>query len=256
MYTAVLEGAKIVARDCEDRTLSYTCPDCGMPVILKKGKVKTPHFAHKDNFLSCDFGANESESHIKAKDWLYQFYNNNGHKAEPEFKFKWDDNVSVIADIKAEINSKSENTVAVEVLTQGLTVGDIMGRMQIYREHNIPVLYILDESFYRKTLKAEFKLTAPMQYLYRYYYNNLFVFSGKEILVYKVSNAVHTKPEWYDQYGDYHEPSQYTCKTIYVTDKVKSVDLVKDFTRKKKDKYYGYPAGYIYTLKYEIASNI
>ena len=47
MYTALLNEESVTARDCTDRTLDYLCPECRSQVILKRGKIKVPHFAHK-----------------------------------------------------------------------------------------------------------------------------------------------------------------------------------------------------------------
>ncbi len=46
----------------------YFCPDCHMPLVLRRGTQKRPHFAHKadPDTNRCDF-VNESEAHWRAK---------------------------------------------------------------------------------------------------------------------------------------------------------------------------------------------
>lgn len=55
----------------------YICPVCQQPVILKKGKVKTPHFSHqsiKDCFTY--MYKKESLAHIAGKYQLYELFTN------------------------------------------------------------------------------------------------------------------------------------------------------------------------------------
>ena len=255
MYTALLNEESVTARDCTDRTLDYLCPECRSQVILKRGKIKVPHFAHKDNFLSCDFGKNESESHLRAKDWLYQTISAAGYEVHAEYKITNKHGKYIFADIYY-IPTGTDMPIAVEVLTQGVTVQDIEDRIRFYNKANVAVLWIVDESFYKKTKKPEFSMSAPIQYLYKYYYNNLYVFDGTRLLVYKVKNAIHIHKGGYDQYGDFHPDTEYTCKTLFNAVKVVQVDLTKHFSRKKKDAFGKFPAGYVYLLKYEIASSL
>lgn len=258
MYTAIIGGNHdkyVIARDCDDRTLDYRCPECGSKMILKKGAIKTPHFAHKDNFLDCAFGKNESESHLKTKDFLYQLFKNNGDKVYAEYKVKdKDSNRYIFADIYV-VPKGTDMPIAIEILTKNLTVNDIKSRIDFYSRNNIAVLWVHDSAFYDKMKKnSEFKVSEPAKYLYRYYYNILYVFTGNGIMACKIDNAVHHTTGGYDSYGDYHEPSEYTCKTIYTLRSYDDkVDLTKDFSRNRKEKYGNLPEGYIYRLKYDKA---
>jgi hypothetical protein len=48
---------------------SYKCPECSRDVILKKGKIRSPHFAHNKSDSPCNFykSPNESQIHKEAK---------------------------------------------------------------------------------------------------------------------------------------------------------------------------------------------
>ena len=258
MYTAIIGSNHeqvVAARDCEDRTLDYRCPECGDKLILRKGAIKTPHFAHKDNILDCEFGKNESESHLRCKDFLYQLYKNNGDEVHAEYKIKDKDSEYryIFADIYV-VPQGTDLPIAIEILTKGVTVADIMDRIDFYNRNNIAVLFIQDETFYRKMdNNPEFKVPEPVKFLYKYYYNILYVFEGTEVLACKIKNAVHMSKGGYDSYGDYHPPVEYTCKTIYTLDSYRGVNLLKQFSRNRKDRYGNLPPGYIYRLKYDIA---
>lgn len=258
MYTALvgLSNEHIVAaRDCFDKEWEYRCPECGNRLILKRGAIKTPHFAHKENILDCEFGKYESESHLRLKDWLYQKFSNNDDEVHAEYKI--DDKDTPFHYIFADIYVVPKGTdmpIAFEILTKGVTVNDILERIEFYRRNNIAVLFLQDESFYRKIMgHDEFKVSEPIKYLYKYFYNILYVFDGEDILACKIKNAEHTSKGGYDSYGDYHEPRTYICKTIYNLTSYRSVDLLKQFSRNRKDEYGWLPPGYIYRLKYDIA---
>ncbi|WP_081010790.1 competence protein CoiA family protein [Paraclostridium sordellii] len=41
-------GEKVLATSELENTRDFICRFCGRKVILKKGKIKSPHFAHKE----------------------------------------------------------------------------------------------------------------------------------------------------------------------------------------------------------------
>ena len=50
----------------------YFCPSCGEKMILRKGKQRRPHFAHKVNTKHCSY---ESYLHIIAKKQICKYFN-------------------------------------------------------------------------------------------------------------------------------------------------------------------------------------
>lgn len=62
----------------------FLCPACNSSVILKIGKVKTPHFAHL-SLSQCDtFSEPESPLHLQGKTLLYHFFSLNNFIVELE----------------------------------------------------------------------------------------------------------------------------------------------------------------------------
>lgn len=49
----------------------FFCPECDEEVILKKGSIVLPHFAHYPE-ASCSYGTGESEQHRRAKYEIYE----------------------------------------------------------------------------------------------------------------------------------------------------------------------------------------
>ena len=62
------------------RNTTYICPGCLGDVILKRGEINQPHFAHVNNNDCSDFAENESFDHLKAKLDLYNQLVANGFK--------------------------------------------------------------------------------------------------------------------------------------------------------------------------------
>ncbi len=44
----------VTAADVKDREMDFRCPNCNESLILKKGEIRTAHFAHKPNVPECD----------------------------------------------------------------------------------------------------------------------------------------------------------------------------------------------------------
>lgn len=61
-----------------DRASKWTCPTCDAQVIVKRGSILTPHFAHKATAVTCAGG--ESIAHRATKEWIASIV------AAPEFK--------------------------------------------------------------------------------------------------------------------------------------------------------------------------
>jgi hypothetical protein len=56
------------------RDVPWACPECKGPVIVKRGRVLTPHFAHKASESSCS-GGGESVQHYGTKHWIAKHIN-------------------------------------------------------------------------------------------------------------------------------------------------------------------------------------
>lgn len=69
MLIALNEGKRTLARDAI-RSCEHLCPECGSRVILRRGRVVVPHFAHKPD-ASCSYGEGETVAHLMAKQQLF-----------------------------------------------------------------------------------------------------------------------------------------------------------------------------------------
>jgi competence protein CoiA len=65
------DNKKALAPDESKSNSPFVCPRCAAEVILKKGSVKTHHFAHWPPVL-CEYGQGETEEHRKCKLAIYE----------------------------------------------------------------------------------------------------------------------------------------------------------------------------------------
>ncbi len=65
------DGIKSVAWKTEKNEGPFTCPGCTGEVILKKGKMKEHHYAHRPPY-NCPYGAGETQIHYRCKREIYE----------------------------------------------------------------------------------------------------------------------------------------------------------------------------------------
>jgi len=59
-------STQVEARDVEKAGGPFACPECRAGVILRKGRIRVHHFAHKPP-VNCTYGTGETEEHRRAK---------------------------------------------------------------------------------------------------------------------------------------------------------------------------------------------
>lgn len=72
MLVALTEDltSRVQARYVVSRSASYFCPKCRKDVILRKGRIRIPHFAHRPD-PNCNWGLGESEEHRQCKTEIF-----------------------------------------------------------------------------------------------------------------------------------------------------------------------------------------
>jgi hypothetical protein len=130
MLTAECRGALVVARNA-DRDDTYRCPECKLPVILKRGRVHIAHFAHQPGSL-CAYGEGESESHRQMKMSLFEMF------ASVELE------VSVVAGRRADavVSSEEGTRFVVEFQASSISVEEWEERTRDYASGAVPVLWV------------------------------------------------------------------------------------------------------------------
>lgn len=138
MIVALEQGQRIEASAAQ-RGPKFTCPNCKAPVILKKGRVLTHHFAHKPP-TACTWAVGETAAHMKAKNALCEAFRQSGRQAEVEVEI-----LSTSGDRRADVvvwSSDGKTRVAFEIQHQPLSFEGIEQRTRGYIAASVPVLWM------------------------------------------------------------------------------------------------------------------
>lgn len=184
----------VIASHCEKKGLDYRCPECGKTVLLKRGRVKIPHFAHAEK-LDCTYHENEGPEHLETKMWLYNYFSSNGVYSELECR-RWS---GIRPDIAAYING---NWIGVEVQKSDISIPEIERRNKTYAKNGVDVVWLMPKSFYTKTTNDEFRMKEQELYFRRMYDWTIFAFDGNEIHAIQVDQVQRWIEEAYNQYGE------------------------------------------------------
>lgn len=153
MLTAVTSDKSLVeAWRTEQQEGPWHCPECHAPVVLKRGRIVTPHFAHAAS-TTCT-GKGESELHRKCKRELFEVMANDPRVTKLQLERGLGE---VRPDVSAYINGAA---VAIEVQVSRLPVDEIMRRTVVYHRKKVAVLWL---SMWRDTLAEERMSPRPWE---------------------------------------------------------------------------------------------
>lgn len=126
-----------------EKLAPFFCPSCKQELILKKGELKIPHFAHKTTCVIKPEG--ETEVHLQGKKKLYAWLRNQGVKPQlesylpeinqrPDLLFQWKD-----------------KRVVIEFQCSVIPSQDIYKRTSSYLNHNYYPIWFLYEGLVKKS---------------------------------------------------------------------------------------------------------
>lgn len=142
MLSSVLNGSLITALRATDKDADYRCPECNAPVILRKGKYRVAHFAHKID-EGCRYGEGMTEDHLLAQTQIFDVLDSNGFYCELESRrFR-----GRRADVYTEINDEK---VVFEVQHSQITPEEILSRNQFYSDNGCYVIWVLTPGLFGK----------------------------------------------------------------------------------------------------------
>lgn len=138
MLAANLQGIRVDATSCE-KGPSYECPRCQREVVLKKGRIKIAHFAHKPP-TDCSWASAETQAHLGAKVVLRDAFRAMGYMADYEVPL-----LSTGGDRRADVLVKSPDgrrQWAIEVQHTPILYDAMESRTKGYMAANAPVLWL------------------------------------------------------------------------------------------------------------------
>lgn len=159
----------------------FFCPACEVEVILKKGRVREHHFAHKPH-VKCAYGIGETQKHYKVKREIFEALSTHPKcsKCELERPLAW-----VRPDISLYID---KNPIAIEVQKTTIDIDEIIKRSKRYSLLGIYLLWILPDGKPQniKYLNNEDKFICRLKewqkFLHAMYFGRLY-FWTKEAIV-------------------------------------------------------------------------
>jgi competence protein CoiA len=129
------DNLKVFASTSERDHGPFNCPGCKDELVLRKGRIKVHHFAHKPPY-HCQRGEGESDAHRKCKESIYNSLSKYTHVTNLDVEADFG---TVIADVYCLINNVR---VAIEIQRSNLSVNEITARTSAYEKLGINVLWL------------------------------------------------------------------------------------------------------------------
>lgn len=203
-----LTNDKVLAIDSEKDQGPYLCPKCRLELVLRKGRIKVHHFAHKPP-ITCSYGRGESDAHRKAKLRIYEALKKHPDVAECDLEKNLGD---VISDVYAVIKGIP---TALEVQISALSMDEIIYRTETYYKKGIAVLWL--PLFSEKLNGNKYSPRAWEKWLHATYFGRVYYWLT-DLTVMPVHFGVYKlqigEKYWHDQFGEeqwrssYEQPSR------------------------------------------------
>ena len=225
--TAIAEGKVYYAPWTDNRKLDFRCPGCGASMILKKGSIKYPHFAHEAHSV-CEISG-ETLEHLKAKTFMYMGLKNNPGVEIVEAE------CMRFEGIRPDIAFKPygmKRWIGFEFQRSGISTEDIWDRCFRYEKAGVYLLWVTTEQMYKKIIKSadmdypEVRLSEAAK-LFMKLHGALVTFSGDGLVAFTFNYAKRER-EFYSYDGPTGEFYTETLKSTFVPryyKKLNAIDL-------------------------------
>lgn len=138
MLLAQTKTQQWISADVADKHMDFFCPDCKAPLVLKKGRVMIPHFAHKTK-VDCDsFSEGETLEHLNLKQLLLTW----GQQTNPEWRLE-----EPLAKLKQRPDLLWQQ-LALEIQCSPLSQERLTVRRKNYRRHGLADWWLLGKKLW------------------------------------------------------------------------------------------------------------
>lgn len=215
MLVAHFNGQRIEADEAE-KDPEYTCPNCRKIVVLKKGRIRTHHFAHKPP-VNCAWGKGETHEHREAKKLFKETFIRRGLRAEVEYEV-----ASLPDDRRADVVvwSPQGQAYAIELQHDHINYDNLEHRTQSYLNAGFRVIWV---PFLRPKLWEEAEKLEPSEdgnyrisrfparplerWVHGYWFGKFWMYDPSTQAMWQAhmdKHQIYREPsEWYDQDGNY-----------------------------------------------------
>lgn len=230
------DKVKVEAVNVEKAHGPFVCPECLMPVILRKCRMRVDHFAHIPP-VTCEYGQGESEQHRKCKIEIYESLKRFPNVTRLELERN-------LHDVRPDVSCYIGNIpVAIEVQISALSYDTILRRTQSYAKKGICLIWVgqwkheMDECE-RYSPKLWEKWCHAAFFGRVYYWEK-----GCAVIPYHFGEyLMHvTSSEWYDSDGEEHSAGGYSkiSKRYRSLIKGRPLCLANDFVKRVRSEFVG-----------------
>jgi len=220
----------------QDRTNGpFHCPACKNEAVLRKGKLRIPHFSHKPP-VTCSYGLGETEVHRRCKTEIYDTFLHAPHveKVKLERYLK-----EVRPDISAYINGVP---VAIEVQISNLSLDDVIRRTREYTRRGIHLLWLAE---WTSALDDERYSPRPWErWIHAAYFGRVYYWVGGTLVVPYHFEPFHLRvkeSEWNGRGGKKLSAGGYSRRSMRYKTPVRgsTLDILRDFGPKEREYWQG-----------------
>jgi competence protein CoiA len=230
-------GEKCISWETEKTEGPFVCPGCSCEVILKKGKIKEHHFAHKPPF-DCTYGTGESQIHYKCKREIFEALLKHPDCIECEIE-------KTIGRVRVDVYAKIGSTkVAIEVQKSNISFEDISKKAFCFKSRGIFALWLIPAeypaiSLHKETGKEVCRLKEWEKIIHTMYFGRIYYWNhGLFVIPYHFGPFKINVEErdWYDEYGEEQSSDGYEyyarSKRIPIKLPRGMINIVDDFKKK------------------------
>lgn len=174
MFTAyTCKNLLVRAKDSQKADGPFACPGCHKEVVLKRGYIKRPHFAHSTR-SDCLYGTGESEAHRLAKFAMYDALKAHPQVTNLHVEYTLDTRRADVFFCLARYK------IALEIQFSPIPIDEIIIRTKHYARHNIHVLWMPP---YREELERASYTPQPWeQYLHTLYFGVIYYWCEGDVV--------------------------------------------------------------------------
>lgn len=195
----------------------FRCPQCRWPVVLKRGRVKVPHFAHQPGCEPCA-SAGESVAHMRAKALLADRFRAQGYSVVLEEAHS-DHQRRVDVAVTLTDRSGQPQRIAVEVQDSAIAVGELKRRNAADRRAGFfATLWVFTSNRLQRTRSVlpghELRLPEEMRYLINRWRTPITVLDVAHEQMFLVSTSMASREgtTWHDRNGE----EQYSSDRVLI----------------------------------------
>jgi competence protein CoiA len=193
----------------------FSCPECGAEVIIKKGKVRIHHFAHRTK-SQCAHGDGETDTHRRAKEAIFRMLTRSSGVEDCRIEERCGPNR---ADVLFLIRGQ---WVAVEVQRSSLAPADLKARTENYTRLGVAVIWVLTDKFEGRRCRPN----HWQKWLHALAFGSVFAWDyGCMVVPIGFAPAYGFKGDGYDRDGTFHPACSYRLKATRCPIRDDSINL-------------------------------